>query len=209
MIREVVELLRSVEPRWRYTFWGAYAPALEGAINVWTIPMSHYSDDLARRIRARGEEVWVYNPPAYYIDDTAMSVRTTYWWAWRNEIPLVFQWTINAWIEWTGSETLWDPHRNASWVLPGEDGSLNTVRMELTREGLEDFEYLVLLERLSTDADRDLAQRAEALLGRARDIARAAEDGKIAFLHSQDQTALHDLRREIGACVEALSKGGE
>jgi hypothetical protein len=205
MIRGVVELLRDVEPRWRYTYWGAYAPALEGAVDVWTIPMSHYREALAERIRDRGEEVWVYNPPAYYIDDTAMSVRTVYWWAWRHRIPLVFQWTITAWIEWTGSETLWDPHRNASWVLPGEDGPLNTVRFELTREGLEDFEYLVLLEELAAEAEGEAAEKAQALLARAREVAWASEDGKLAFVHSQDQTALHALRVEIGECVEALN----
>lgn len=206
MIREVIELLRGVEPRWRYTYWGAYAPQLEGAVDVWTIPMSHYAPSLAERIRARGEEVWVYNPPAYYIDDTAMSVRTVYWWAWRHEIPLVYQWTITAWIEWTGSETLWDPHRNASWVLPGEDGPLNTVRFELTREGLEDYEYLALLKGLVVDADGELVRRARSLLARAEAMAWTSDDEKIAFLHSHDQVALHDLRREIGECVEAMAR---
>jgi len=205
MIRQVIELLRGVEPRWRYTYWGAYAPALEGAVDVWTIPMAHFTRSLADRIRARGEEVWVYNPPPYYIDNTAMAVRTAWWWAWRYEIPLVYQWTITAWIEWTGSETLWDPHRNASWVIPGEDGPLNTVRFELTREGLEDYEYLAMLNGLSADADGELADRARGLLRRAGQMAWAAEDGKIAFLHSQDQVALHDLRREIGECIEAMN----
>ena len=208
MIRDVIALLREVEPRWRYTYWGAYAPALEGAVDVWTIPMSHFTPSLAERIRGRDEEVWVYNPPAYYIDDTAMAVRATWWWAWRHEIPLVYQWTITAWIEWTGSETLWDPHRNASWVLPGEDGLLNTLRFELTREGLEDYEYLVMLERLAGNTDGAAADRARELLTRAEEMAWTSADEKLAFLHSHDQAELHKLRLEIGECIEELARAG-
>jgi len=204
MIRDVVALLRGVEPRWRYTFWGVYAEELEGAIDVWTVPMSRFSPGLAERVRARGEEVWVYNPPAYYIDDTAMSVRTVYWWAWRQRVPLIYQWTTNAWVEWTDNETLWDPHRNASWVLPGDDGPVNTVRFELTREGLEDYEYLVLLEGLAAEADGEDAVAARDLLDRARALAWTSDDEKIAFLHSQDQAELHRLRKEMGDLIEKL-----
>jgi len=37
-------------------------------------------------------------------------------------------------------------------------------------------------------------------------MAWTSPDGKIAFLHSQDQAALHELRVEIGECVEALGR---
>ncbi|HUS79742.1 MAG TPA: glycoside hydrolase domain-containing protein, partial [Armatimonadota bacterium] len=209
MIRDVVALLRGVEPRWRYTFWGVYAPQLEGAINVWTVPMARYSPRLAEQVRARGEEMWVYNPPGYYIDATAMAVRANYWWVFRQRVPLVYQWTITAWIEWTGSETLWDPHRNASWVIPGEDGPLDTMRFELTREGLEDYEYLAMLERLAIRAEdagrNDLAAEARALLARTAEIAWTPEDEKLAVVYSQDQNLLHELRKDIGACIEKLS----
>ncbi len=211
LIRDTVALLKGVEPAWRFTFWGVYAPGLEGAIQVWTVPADYYSPSLAARVRARGEEVWVYNPSGYCVDATAMAVRANYWWAWRERIPVVYQWTTNAWIEWTGSTTLWDAHRGASWILPGEEGPTGTLRLELTREAMEDHEYLTLLERLCADGERN-GLRAPAAAGRkalaeARRIAWAPENEQAAILHTQDQVRLHALRVRLGDCIEALSRG--
>lgn len=210
LIRETVALLKQVEPSWRFTFWGVYAPALEGTIEVWTVPASHYSPSLAAKVRARGEEVWVYNPPGYGVGTTAMAVRANYWWAWREGIPAVFQWTTNAWIEWTRSTTLWDAQRNASWVLPGDDGPAGTLRWELTREGLEDYEYLTLLSRLVAQAEkRGLKAPAAAgteALGAARKVAWSPPDEKVAMLHTQDQGQLHAVRARVGDAIEALLK---
>jgi len=210
MIRDAVALMGKADPSWRFTFWGTYAPELEGTIDVWTVPASHYSPSVAARARARGDEVWVYNPPGYCVDATAMALRTNYWWMWREGIPVVFQWTINAWVEWTGSTTLWDPHRNASWVLPGEDGPTNTLRFELTREGLEDFEYLTLLAGLVKTAEakgrRELAQEGARVLARVDEITRTPADEKVAMLHTQDQRLLHEVRRQAGQAIERLRR---
>lgn len=209
LVRGVVELLRDIDPAWRFTYWGAYAPQLEGAVDVWTIPMSHYTPALHEQVRARGETVWVYNPPGYEIDATAMAVRANWWWLFNERVPAIYQWTTTAWIEWTGSTTLWDPHRNASWIIPGEDGPLSTVRMELTREGIEDIAYLHTLAQIAATGEasrRDaVAAEARGLLDAARAIAWAPRDGKAPILHTQDQNALHDLRQRIGRAIPRLS----
>ncbi len=210
LIRDTVALLREVEPNWRFTFWGVYTPLLEGTIDVWTVSAGRYSPTIAAQARARGEEVWVYNPPGYCIDATAAAVRANWWWVWRHRIPAVFQWTITAWIEWTGSDSLWDPHRNASWILPGEDGPINTMRFELTREGLEDYEYLTLLSELVAATEqagqRELTAEGRRVLARADEIAWAPESEKVAMLHTQDQTLLHEVRQSIGETIERLTR---
>ncbi|HHX41737.1 MAG TPA: DUF4091 domain-containing protein [Armatimonadetes bacterium] len=208
LIRDTVALLKQVDPSWRFTFWGTYTPALDGAIQVWTVPATYYSPSLARKLRARGDEIWVYNPPGYCVGKTAMAARVNYWWAWREEIPVVFQWTTNAWIEWTGSTTLWDAQRNASWVLPGEEGPAGTLRWELTREGLEDHEYLTLLSRLAKEAEKRglKVSAATKALAAAREVAWSPADEKAAMLHTQDQRQLHAVRDQVADAIEALLK---
>ena len=61
-------------------------------------------------------------------------------------------------------------------------------------------EFTHLKELLLVDSD------ARALLERARAMAWTSDDEKISFLHSQDQNELHELRREIGELIEAMSR---
>jgi len=164
----------------------------------------------ATDVRAQGAEVWVYNPRGYCIDSTAMALRTKYWWIWQERIPAVFQWTITAWIEWTGSTTLWDPHRNASWIVPGDDGPLNTVRFELTREGMEDHEYLTMLDGLAARAEavgrQVLAIKARRVLAQVGRIVSSPPSEKAAMRHTEDQRLLHRTRREIGDTIEEVAR---
>ena len=186
---------------------GTYTPALDGAIQVWTVPATYYSPSLARKLRARGDEIWVYNPPGYCVGKTAMAARVNYWWAWREEIPVVFQWTTNAWIEWTGSTTLWDAQRNASWVLPGEEAP--PARCDGTdARGAGGSRLLTLLSRLAKERRE---ARAEGFGGdkgarRRAEVAWSPADEKAAMLHTQDQRQLHAVRDQVADAIEALLK---
>ena len=209
LITGTVGLLRGIAPEWRFTYWGNHAPQLDGAIRVWTIPMESYTPRLAQSLRARGDTLWVYNPPGYRVSSSALAARMAYWWMWREHVDAVYQWTITAWVEWTGNEHFWDPYRNASWVVPGPEAPLDTVRFELAREGLEDYEYLVLLEKLTTQAEtrglRDAAAAGQRLLEESRGIAWAPEDGRTAILHTRDPRLVHDLRDRLGAAITSLT----
>jgi hypothetical protein len=210
MLADVVRLLREVAPEWRFTYWGNYAPQLDGVFGVWTVPMDDYRPALGARLRARGDQVWVYNPPGYRISSGALAARAVYWWLWTEHIPGVYQWTISAWIEWTGDTRLWDPYRNASWVVPGPDAPLDTIRFELAREGLEDYEYLVLLETLARQAEArglaDAAAAARKLLDDSRGIAWSPADGRAAILHTRSPRELHTQRERLAEGIETLAE---
>jgi hypothetical protein len=207
-LAQVARLLREIAPEWRFTYWGSYAPQLDGAMQVWTVPMEMYDPRLARKLRERGEEVCVYNPPGYRVSSSALAARAAWWWLWREHVPGLYQWTVTAWVEWTGNTELWDPYRNASWLVPGAEVPLDTVRFELAREGIEDYEYLVRLEKLTAQAEAagqqegaDLGRR---LLEQSRLLAWCPDDGRAAVLHTDDPWALHELRDRIGAAIERL-----
>lgn len=192
---------------------------------LWQARCSSYATALRDHLRARewaGKVVFsLFDEPSpeYYplitgtvdlLRGIAPEWRFTYW---GNRAPqldgAIRVWTITAWVEWTGNDRFWDPYRNASWVVPGPDAPLDTIRFELAREGLEDYEYLVLLETLTAQAEtrglRDAAATGRRLLDESRGIAWAPEDGRTAILHTRDPRPLHDLRDRLGAAITDLT----
>ncbi len=208
MINETVKLLRGVAPEWRFTQAGAFMPEMNGSINFWNLPMyNYYSRDVMRRVRAVGGEVAVYNPSGYAYNTALTCARGAYAWLWLNDITYVYQWVVNCWREL--GERGADAYRRSSWIAPGPDGPLNTLRMEATRDGIEDYEYLALLkketERLK-DKKPELAARGRALLKQAEAMAwRTAKDESIVVI-SQDPALFDRIHREAGRLLDEMNR---
>jgi len=94
---------------------------------------------------------------------------------------------------------------------------MSTIRFELTREGLEDHEYLWMLRDRAAKlkaapkdaANVDILARAEALLKLAEEAGGnyTSAGGEYYFDgYLQDPTRLLSLRHEIAETVEALGK---
>jgi len=131
------------------------APALSDVVNVWCPPAVYYRSNLARPLQKKGDYVWVYNPMPGVGNGTAQDVPIFYWWVWKHKIDGVFQYAVN---DWAGG-----PYNNlglGNAFYPGGDGKpINSVRWELTREGLENYEYLHLLEKKIKEAKDNLNKR--------------------------------------------------
>jgi len=210
MIRETASLLAAVDPEWRFTYWGDVHPALSGAIRIWTVPASGFSASRARELRRNGDDVWVYNPEGYALDSPAMAPRANAWWMWRAGISVFFQWTIDAWVDETKDGARWDPNRAASWIAPGEHGPRDTIRLELTRAGIEDYEMLALLALRAREAglpgNRPLALEARSLLASVDEIIRVPRDEKISFEIVGGPAAIERVRRRLGEILEKLER---
>ena len=91
-----------------------------------------------------------------------------------------------------------DPNRNRTKYLCGP---VNSVRWEILREGVEDYEYFGLLEKAVREAPRakkDLARKGSALLKVPPAIFKSGQD------YVKDPQALLDHRRRIGEVLEKL-----
>ena len=92
-------------------------------------------------------------------------------------------------------------------VYPGPDGPLSSIRLEAIRDGIEDYEYLRLLERKtasltkkrSTPARQKLLRASQRVLAAARRAANKADEWE------QDGDRLLALRSRIGRQIEALT----
>lgn len=205
VIAECVKILRDAFPEIRVTYaamW--FDPRLYGLVNVW-MTGGGYAHLPAQRRRAAGDIIWFGNNRFANVDCLAAQFRLTWWRYWVDGIAGCNHWTIGECPDWRGKGR-WGRNRVASWILPGEDGPIDTVRWELTREGLEDYEYLWLLEQAVKEAKT--RRGGEATVAEAQRLLK--EVGKLVvregrFLsYNPDPMLLHELRASIGVQIERM-----
>lgn len=159
--------------------WGE----LYGAVDIWCPLFSlHRQEDAAKR-QALGEIIWTYTalcqgPPSpwWHIDYPLLNYRVPAWMAWRDQIKGLLYWGGMA--HWARVEDPWKEapyfagkgvfqqgqqglvyHGEGSLVYParavGYDGIAPSIRLKALRDGIEDYEYLAMLERAGRRADAE------------------------------------------------------
>jgi len=166
-----------VEQTWTQNAdWGD----LYGAIDIWVPLFSLFRPDSAAKRQAAGETIWTYTAlcqgaptPWWHIDYPLLNYRVPAWIAWRYRIRGLLYWggmsywrqVSDPWTDaWTygrgpdgkggrvynGEGTLVYPGRAA-----GYDGIAPSLRLKALRDGIEDYEYLAILERLGLAAEAE------------------------------------------------------
>ena len=146
----------------------------------WFCPLtSVYDPALAAKLRAQGRQVWWYvccGPTYPYANFASVEYpfiegRLLGWMAYRYQSDGLLYWHVNLWPDApplkTGDTFLTAWHAENSWrmpgdgqlLYPGEDGPMPSIRLANVRDGIEDYEWLALLERKTSRA------AAEALAG--------------------------------------------
>ena len=193
-------------PEWRFTYAGNFHPELNGYVDFWNTGCS-ISQREAQMVKAKGGEYSFYNPPVYKDNGELVKVRGYYNYLWREKVRYVYQWVINCWSE-CGNRG-WDSFRNASWVVPSPKGPLSTLRMENTREGIEDYEYYTKLERecarLAKKAPK-LAAQGRALLKKAAALTGRSPKDELHIIISNDPAAYEMLHRQTGELLEKMNR---
>jgi hypothetical protein len=192
------------------------ADLMLGRLNVWC-PHSDYLDanpSFEQFLHARknaGETIWWYvcnNPREPHsnlqIDQNGMAHRTLLWQQKRWGIDGLLYWCTNYW-----PKTLGDPWENmdtigtayygdGSLLYPGKkvgiDGPVSSIRLEVLRDSLDDYDYLGI-------ADRRLG--AEATKGFVARIARSSTD------YERSPAAFELVRRELGEAIEKAARKAE
>lgn len=150
-------------------------------------------------LRAEGKETWWYtsdtprdNMPNILSSNTAMECRTLFWAQYSYDMDGMLFWATTEWIN--GANALRNRRLQRSvglLVYPGAeygvDGPVSCIRTEIARDGIEDFEYLTMIE------ERYGAERAKEFCGR---IVTSVEE------FSTDGEALRSVRREMAKLLE-------
>ncbi|MCK4400943.1 DUF4091 domain-containing protein [bacterium] len=206
-------------------------PNLYGYVDIWIPMMSVYHEKRARERQALGEEVWWYTTggiprypyPNLFTDHPAINPRIIYWMLWKYNIDGFYETTnINWWDGWwtkdpKGKIDMWKDHwqykANAGhlYVYPGKDGPINSIRWELIREGIEDYDYLAILkgevEKLEKWCRKKGITKHDDLIKENRKLLRICDTFiKSPREYTKDPQKIYSARERIGEAIDKMSR---
>jgi hypothetical protein len=186
-------------------------PAANGhSYDLWWANLSHFDAAYAATRQALGEDVWWYflygdMPPHFNpttIDHPGVESRVALWAAHKFRIKGFAYYSVTGW----GGDPRSDPRpqgtgQNGDGFLlyPPDDGAVvSSIRWELLREGIEDYEYLVVANGGPIpDAPGDPAACDQSVA--------SAVSSPTSF--TRDASALKHLRDELGRYIEGAVDG--
>ena len=218
LVREAEPRIRRLVVEQPYTHdadWGT----LDEAVDIWCPLFSFIDEASVQRVLAQGDTVWSYTalvqpahayhpdyanvrdhlPPFWQLDFPVISYRIAPWLNRRYDVTGLLYWSSVHWrnpprnpwddpgfrIRWNGEGFLLYPGDEA-----GIEGPIATIRLKNLRDGLEDYEYFVLLEaRGGKEAVEAIVREAVPAWGSWQ----------------QDPAALEALRRKLAAGIVAAS----
>ncbi|MBM3497045.1 MAG: DUF4091 domain-containing protein [Armatimonadetes bacterium] len=230
----LAELMDRVAPKIKRLATAPRDPRLVGLADIWVpggLPEAHPNDpasqDLLKAWAPHDPERWWYiccgpvHPyPNFFVDYPTIDPRMVFWLTWKYEKTGFLYWGV----EYHGDPKQMTPDGPTEQYPIGPphmgngDGTLcywgpemtlyPSIRLNVIRDGLEDYEYLALLKRLADDAEQ--AGRALEAVARARELLGIDErvlkrtDGSPNFTYTTDPEALLAARRTIAEAIEAF-----
>ena len=157
-------------------------PKVMQDLNVdWNCPvLSRYVFEDAEKCRAAGLQVWSYvclgprYPFANWLaDDPLIEARVLWWQVYHQKMEGFLYWGLNIWsrrhndylidpetdgprLRWsitTGGKRWPRLHGDGMMLYPAKDGPLGCIRLANIRDGIEDYEYLWQLAKLTDSAE--------------------------------------------------------
>ncbi len=167
----------------------------------------------ADAIRKSGKELWLYcsGPsypyPTFVLDYPTMAYRILPWMCWKYGAKGLLYWCVNFWTTnpYTNPmNTQWEQNLNGSLFYPGPDGPVGSIRLELLRDGIEDYDMITILEeelaRVKADGTKPeaLLKEGEAILQEARELTPSMRE------YPKEPARLVELRGRIAEMIESL-----
>jgi hypothetical protein len=231
IVKKMCEQIKKVNPQLKTAVTTAPSPELFGCIDIWITNFIHFDSRIANEIVKKGDEIWWYvcatqgNNPNLYIDFPALSHRLIFWLAWQNNVSGFLYYRANFWrnnytggdIEKRWPKTPWNPvsymdihgqkYNGDGYLLyPGPDmRPVNSIRLEVIRDGIEDYEYLHALQELTEKLSSEKNGN-DVLLQRAKHILKAIKGSydKNDQKHPEKVAKMIKDRESLGDCISAI-----
>ena len=178
--------------------------------DIWLADLSDFEEAYAKKRQALGESVWWYflygdTPPHFNpitIDHPGVETRIAFYAAWKHRIRGFYYFKVTGW----GSDPYTNPRPEGTdqngdgfLIYPPKNGKLvSSIRWELLREGVEDFEYLLML------AGGTMPKTSDEVTGCDSSVASAVRS---VTDFTKDAAALQHLRDQLGYRLEKKVNG--
>ena len=233
-VKRLHRLSHDAVPDLKVLITACWPPRLpEDSVDIWVPLTPKFKPDDAPRLKANGDETWWYvccspmRPYAnFFIDYPAIDHRILFWQSWKYGAQGILYWGLNYWtrgprkggVNWPVTDAERWP--NGPWVpnpyaringdgysmYPGPDGApLSSVRLEVIRDGLEDYEYLYMLDQLAKRLKAKGAPSAAASRWLTEAERLLAVDDSIAesmTAYTDDPSRIFERRRQIADAIE-------
>jgi hypothetical protein len=176
-------------------------------LEIWVPKLDHLATwyDAYRKAQAQGYELWFYTVgifqggslPNKTVDVPLIESRILHWLNYRYGLKGYLHWGFNAWTD--------DPfeapgeHRGDGWhVYPKKNGLINSLRWEQMRNGIQDYEYLWMLEDKIKNVKDKLSERLSGMIEPGRRGIEISSRVVRAFNeYDKDPNALYGARKQI------------
>lgn len=202
---------------------------LDEAVDIWVPILPNYAEGPAKERQAGGDEVWWYvccgphHPfPNNFIDYPAVDHRILHWMNWKYGVTGVLYWSTMYWNDnpWT-TPMSYTPDRTGKWgngdghllypavkevsKTPVVAGPVDSIRWEMIREGIEDYDYLWMLNDAIRKAEGD-PKKADAVSAGKEALAEVDLLVRSVTDYETDPTKLYAARKKVAEAIENLTR---
>lgn len=192
--------------------WGKF-------IDIWTFNIDDFKEPALRTMQKMGIEMWMYisgpsgfSSPNLAIDFDSTGYRIIPWLCWKYDLKGFLYWCVNWWEKADPFETAvntdWGQNGNGLLFYPGPDGPLASIRTEIYRDGMEDYEYIqILMKKIKELKVLKLDKRFSREISDS--ITAMTVDPEIAesmFQYTRDGQVLKERRNMIAERIEQISR---
>ncbi len=184
-------------------------------VDVWGIDSRWYNEDFAEQVHAKGGEILMAENWRERLDYPALSIRLLPWELWKYHIDIHHFWGVDVWRTdpWETPVSQFKSDYCTGILLypdPKDGSPVNSIRWELFREGLEDYEYLRLLEKEMDSLKRSSLplENKEKILKEGKEILEIVKNKIVPdfITYSRNPEEVEILRERIGTLIDKLKK---
>ena len=175
-------------------------------LEIWVPKLDHLATwyDVFKRAQNQGYELWFYTVgifqkgsyPNKTVDVPLIESRILHWLNYRFGLKGYLHWGFNSWTD--------DPfaapgtHRGDGWhVYPKKDGLINSLRWEQMRNGIQDYEYLWMLEDKIRKITAGLGERLSIIEPSRRGVEIASRIVKTMDTYDKNPDTLYDVKKQV------------
>jgi hypothetical protein len=153
LVRQYYNHIKESNPKLKWVQTENVEPSLYEHTDLWIPGHKQYSEFDADERRIYGQEAWWYNVGSR-IQTPGVKTRAILWDSYSRNVDGILDWGVNYWTYFTVNDNPWDgTSRGGDGYLlyPGtevgiENDFVTSIRWENLGDGMEDYEYLKLLE---------------------------------------------------------------